>query len=77
MLERNTDVNLCEENGYSPLHVPLKNGYCNIAPNLLCRDAYVKVIGKDGYSPLHLACQHEQDQVVQILIDKHSNVNLL
>jgi ankyrin repeat protein len=49
-------VNLCDTDGYTPLHLACIKGNIDIVNILLKCNSSVNLCGTDGYTPLHLAC---------------------
>jgi ankyrin repeat protein len=51
-------VNLCDTDGYTPLHVACINGNIDIVNILLKCNSSVNLCDTDGFTPLHVACIH-------------------
>jgi ankyrin repeat protein len=58
-------VNLCDTNGYTPLHVACINGNIDIVNILLKCNSSVNLCGTDGYTPLHAACINGNIDIVK------------
>jgi ankyrin repeat protein len=52
----NSSVNLCDMNGYTPLHAACEYGHTDIVNILLKCNSSVNLCNTDGSTPLHLAC---------------------
>jgi ankyrin repeat protein len=52
LLKCNSSVNLCDTDGYTPLHVACIHGNIDIVNILLKCNSSVNLCGTDGYTPL-------------------------
>lgn len=65
------DVNVCDGEGNTPLHVAALHGRYDIAHLLIDAGAIVDVRTRTKAStPLHFACQNERLQIVQLLLQR-------
>eukprot|EP00105_Crassostrea_gigas_P044629 XP_019928777.1 PREDICTED: ankyrin-1-like [Crassostrea gigas] len=76
LLSNGACINLCKENGASPLYIACQSGNDDIVQLLLSNGADTDLCMKDGASPLHIACQEENDIIVQTLLSNGANINL-
>lgn len=76
LLKNGAGINLCKENGASPLYIACESGNDDIVQLLLSNGADIDLCMKDGASPLHIACQEEHDIIVQNLLSNGANINL-
>ncbi|KAJ8897283.1 hypothetical protein PR048_002629 [Dryococelus australis] len=71
------DVNVCNPEGLTPLHVAAIHGRTDMARLLLERGARPDVVTRARKaSPLHLACQNQQLRTARLLLQAGCNVNL-
>ncbi len=77
LLDAGADVNLCDKNGFSALHVAAQEGHTNVCM-LLCIHPSIKIDSKNvtGTTPLTLAVQDGRIEVIKVLIKYGANVNL-
>lgn len=88
LLEIGADVNLPDENGFTPLYIACKYGYSQIVQSLLNKTnnvtdhlsqrqkADVNICSKDRISPLFLACFDGNVEIVQCLLAAGADANL-
>jgi ankyrin repeat protein len=63
------NVNICNSDDFTPLHVASMHGHTEILRLLLDAGARVNVVTKTrGVTPLHLACQNQQTQAAKFLL---------
>ncbi|CAG9817822.1 unnamed protein product [Phaedon cochleariae] len=62
------NINICDMNGYTPLHVAAKFGRTEILRLLLDSGALVDVKTNNLHTPLHLACINNRTQIVKELL---------
>lgn len=56
LLDKGIPINCTNEDGDTPLHIAIKEGYGPIAKALIDKKANVNFKNKTGLTPLHLAC---------------------
>jgi ankyrin repeat protein len=61
-------VDLCDINGYTPLHVACINDNIDIVKSLLKCNSSVNLCSTDGSTPLHVACINDNIDIVNILL---------
>ncbi|XP_052704012.1 uncharacterized protein LOC128180166 [Crassostrea angulata] len=76
LLIKGAEINLCNENGASPLLIACQNGHDSTVQLLLSKGAAINLCLKDGASPLFIACQNGHDRIVQLLLSKGADINL-
>uniref|UniRef100_A0A0D3F5C2 Uncharacterized protein n=1 Tax=Oryza barthii TaxID=65489 RepID=A0A0D3F5C2_9ORYZ len=76
LLDHGSNPDKPDNKGYTPLHVAAIKGECEIAKILLSRGAHVDSFSSHG-TPLHLSAFCQQDGVMKILLDHHSDFNKL
>ncbi|XP_062584602.1 ankyrin repeat domain-containing protein 49-like [Saccostrea cucullata] len=74
--ENKADINLCDNDGQSPLYRAASNGDTNIVQLLLGNKADVNLCDNDGRSPLYGAFYNGHKDIVQILLENKVDVNL-
>nr|CAD7458068.1 unnamed protein product [Timema tahoe] len=63
------NVNVCNPEGFTPLHVATMHGRTEMVRLLLDANAHPNVTTRTkGATPLHLACQNQRSQVVRLLL---------
>ena len=73
--ENSADVNICNNEGYGPLHEAARNNSLAIAEVLLNAGADVHHKADDGGTALHKAAESNSFEIVERLIKKGANVN--
>ena len=68
-------MNLCDINGYTPLHAACINGKTDVVNSLLKYNSSVNLCNINGYTPLHFACTNGHTDVVQILLDNNCDIH--
>lgn len=64
------NINICNVNGYTPLHIAAKYGRIDVLRLLLDLGALPNVkTYKTLYTPLHLACMHQRVRIVRELLN--------
>eukprot|EP00105_Crassostrea_gigas_P034772 XP_019918920.1 PREDICTED: ankyrin-3-like isoform X2 [Crassostrea gigas] len=76
LLSKGADINLCKENGASPLFIACENGYDSTVQLLLNEGADNSLCDANGASPFHIACQNGHDSTVQLLLSNGADINL-
>jgi ankyrin repeat protein len=69
LLKGGADVNACDKNRRTPLHLVSEQGYLQGVQLLLDSGADVKARDKENMTPLHLALQTGYLKVVRLLLD--------
>ena len=67
LLEHGTDVNACNNDGFTPLHLASKNGKLDVARLLVGHGANVHAEANDGKTPLQVA---KGGDMVRLLSDQ-------
>eukprot|EP00105_Crassostrea_gigas_P036826 XP_019920974.1 PREDICTED: uncharacterized protein LOC105323896 [Crassostrea gigas] len=67
LLSNGADINLCNEDGYSPLYIACQTGHDSTVQLLLSNGADINLCTKNGTSPLYIACQNGHDSTKQLL----------
>lgn len=75
LLSNGADIDLCIENGASPLYIACQEGYDSIVQMLLTKGADINKCTKNGTSPFTIACQEGHESIVQTLVDSGANIN--
>lgn len=69
------NINQCDSNWFSPLHIASLSGSLQIVKFLLHKNASVNCLNKDRQTPLHLAAQYGYCEIIHLLIESGANVN--
>ena len=76
--ETKCNPNILNKNGDTPLHIVCRNGNVDIAAILLSMEQCdVNVLNKDDDTPLHLACTNEFFAIVDLLLKRRPNTQIL
>lgn len=75
LLRNGADINLCKENGASPLYLACQEGHDKIVQLLLSNGADLNKCTKNGASPLTIACQEGHKSIVKTLVHSGANIN--
>lgn len=71
------NINVCNADGYTALHIASLHGQADIVKLLLENDALPNIPTKKGLTALHLACQAQRLEIVKLLLQsKYIDVNL-
>ncbi|CAH1790043.1 unnamed protein product [Owenia fusiformis] len=77
LIERGVDVNIASApNSSTPLHIAASKGLQKSLSCLISHDAVVNRKDKRGSVPLHRACMFGQKDIVKILLENSSNVDV-
>lgn len=68
-------VNMCNVDGLTPLHVATMHGRFKLIEALLDAGAMPDIQTKKNMTPLHLACLHHRTDIVKILLEANCDVN--
>ena len=77
LIECKIDVNVLDENHFTPLHWAALNGHSEIVRLLLANGSDITLKTRMGRNSLHLAAINGQDEIVKLLIDNGINVDVL
>ncbi|VDK27994.1 unnamed protein product [Anisakis simplex] len=75
ILSREPNVNVTDQNGLSALSIAAREGYFEIAEQLMQCGAYVNVSDRFGNSILASAVRSGNVNIVKMLLDRHADVN--
>lgn len=67
LIAMSADVDYADEDGYTPLHWAVWDGYTEIVKLLLEKGANPKAENACGYTPLHWAARFGHTEIVKIL----------
>ena len=77
LLDKNADVNLADNNGWTPLHWAANKGNLEAIKLLLAAPTIeVNKVNSTRSTSLHIAASKGHAPVVQALLDKNADVNL-
>jgi ankyrin repeat protein len=75
LLAINTDVNVRDKSGFTPLHWAAVAGAKDIAELLLANNADVHAKNNNGDTPLHWAARNGRQEVAELLLANKADVN--
>uniref|UniRef100_A0A8W8ML17 Novel STAND NTPase 3 domain-containing protein n=1 Tax=Magallana gigas TaxID=29159 RepID=A0A8W8ML17_MAGGI len=70
------DIDLCYENGSSPLQIACQNKLNRTVQLLLRKGANVNLCKTNGVGPLFSSCQEGNESIVQLLLHNGADINL-
>lgn len=76
LLSKKAEINLCNDDGISPLFEACQKDHSSTVQLLLSKGAEINLCDEDGTSPLSIACQEGHDIIVQILLSNGADINL-
>ncbi|XP_046660790.1 ankyrin repeat domain-containing protein 27-like [Homalodisca vitripennis] len=68
-------VNICNVEGFTPLHFAVMHGHSDLVEILLDAGAIPNIQTRKNITPLHLACLHQRPQIVTKLLEAHCDLN--
>ncbi|XP_032869910.1 ankyrin-1 isoform X2 [Amblyraja radiata] len=74
-LKNGAEINTCNQNGLSALHLASKEGHVKVVSELLHNGIDLEAVTKKGNTALHIAALAGQEQVVKELVDYGANIN--
>uniref|UniRef100_UPI00398F33B5 ankyrin-1-like isoform X3 n=1 Tax=Pristiophorus japonicus TaxID=55135 RepID=UPI00398F33B5 len=74
-LKNGAEINTCNQNGLSGLHLASKEGHVKVVSELLHNGIILETETKKGNTALHIAALAGQEQVVKELVDYGANIN--
>ena len=77
LIECKIDVDVLDENDFTPLHWAALNGHSEIVRLLLANGSDITMKTRMDRNSLHLAAINGQDEIVKLLIDNGINVDVL
>lgn len=75
LLRHGADINLCRENGASPLTIACHKGHERIVDTLVRNGADIQSSMEDGSNPLFIACQEGHANTVNVLLHNNADAN--
>lgn len=75
LLSNGADIDLCKENGASPLYIACQEGHDSTVQILLSNGADINKCTENGTSPLTIACQEGHESIVQTLVSGGANID--
>uniref|UniRef100_A0A8B9MZ88 Uncharacterized protein n=1 Tax=Accipiter nisus TaxID=211598 RepID=A0A8B9MZ88_9AVES len=75
LIEHDADINMPDDDGWTPLHFAAQNGDDRIVRLLLDHQAQVNAQEHDGWTPLHLASQNNFENVARVLLSRQADSN--
>lgn len=76
LLSKNAEINLCNNNGTSPLYIACQEGHDSTVQLLVSNGARINLCSEEGISPLFVACQEDHSSTVQLLLNNGAEINL-
>ncbi|XP_062585884.1 uncharacterized protein LOC134247557 [Saccostrea cucullata] len=76
LMKNDADINLCNNDGVSPLYIACQNGHDSTLQLLLNNGADINLCTNDGTSPLYTGCYAGHERTVQLLLNNGADINL-
>ncbi|XP_062587382.1 uncharacterized protein LOC134249032 [Saccostrea cucullata] len=76
LLTNGSDINLCENNRATPLHIVCYKGHDSMVQLLLNNGADINRCYNDVASALHIACENGHHSTVRLLLKNGANINI-
>lgn len=77
LLSHGAQIDLCQNEGSSPLFLACEKGYDSTVKLLLQNRACINLCKSDKFSPLYIACQEGHVEIVKLLLDAKAKINQL
>ena len=74
-ISKDIDINAKTQDGTTPLHLAIREGYRDIAELLIENDADYRAVNKNGFTPLHISAKRGDCATAILLTDKGADVN--
>ncbi|KAF0025711.1 hypothetical protein F2P81_022592 [Scophthalmus maximus] len=68
-LKNGVDINICNQNGFTPLYMAAQENHMVVVQFLLDHGSSQSIATEDGFTPLAVALQQGHDQVVSLLLE--------
>lgn len=74
LLSHGAGIDLCKENGVSPLYIACQEGHADIVQHFLINRANINIRTKNGTSPLTIACHEGHYRIVDTLLRNEADI---
>ncbi|CAG8807478.1 8452_t:CDS:2, partial [Racocetra persica] len=68
VIEKKVDVNICDQDGFTPLHIAVAREHIEIIKILLAAQANPNTQSKEGHTPLHFAAEGNNLRILKRLV---------
>ncbi|WP_253303211.1 ankyrin repeat domain-containing protein [Wolbachia endosymbiont of Phyllotreta cruciferae] len=75
LVSRGASMSTRGDNGYTPLHSVVSQGYLEVAKFLIEQGADINAKDYNGYTPLHLVASQGYLEAVELLIERGADIN--
>eukprot|EP01028_Stygiella_incarcerata_P006903 TRINITY_DN2808_c0_g1_i5.p1 TRINITY_DN2808_c0_g1~~TRINITY_DN2808_c0_g1_i5.p1 ORF type:complete len:1126 (+),score=248.76 TRINITY_DN2808_c0_g1_i5:182-3559(+) len=72
LIEKGIDIDACESNGQTPLHIVVSRTFYNAARILSSTSTHIGTRDADGFTPLHIAVSKGNREMLHVLLDSPS-----
>jgi len=76
LIDMNANVDMCDDDGWTPLYISCEKGYHNITTLLLEHCAQVDKCDNYGCSPLYVAAENGNIKCISLLLLFQANINI-
>lgn len=77
LLNNKAKINICDNEGTSPLYIACQERYESTVELLLLNGADTNLLDRNKTSPLYVACQEGYENIVKLLLDYEADINLV
>ena len=77
LLDHGADANIGRDDGYTPLHRAVSEGFFDITKLLVQKGSNVNLQNKEGRTPLFLGVANKHEQLIKLLIENEADVSIV
>ena len=77
LLDHGADANIGRDDGYTPLHRAVSEGFFDITKLLVQKGSNVNLQNKEGRTPLFLGVANKHEQLIKLLIENKADVSIV
>ena len=77
LLDHGADANIGRDDGYTPLHRAVSEGFFDITKLLVQKGSNVNLQNKEGRTPIFLGVANKHEQLIKLLIENEADVSIV